>query len=216
MSTARAKINLGLNIALAVGVVAALAGGLALLFADARSPKGVVIVTPERPLTDARTPTETATPSAIAVYVSGAVGEPGVYELPSDARADDALAAAGGASPDADLERVNLAKRVSDGEHIRVPKRGAPAAIDAPPNQLPPTYAQPDGEPSPRPAGKIDVNSAEADSLETLPGIGPARARAIIEHRQANGPFADVDDLTEVRGIGDGILESIRDLIEAR
>ena len=217
MSTARSRLNLGLNIALAVGVVAALAGGLALLFADARTPKGVVIVTPERPLTDARTPTETATPSAIAVYVSGAVGEPGVYELPSDARADDALAAAGGASPDADLERVNLAKRVNDGEHIRVPKRGDPAAIDAPSSQLPPAYAQKTGgEPSPLPAGKIDVNSADADALETLPGIGPARARAIIEHRQANGPFADVDALTEVRGIGDGILDSIRELIEAR
>ena len=217
MSTARSRLNLGLNVALAVGVVAALIGGLVLLFADARSPKGVVVVTPERPLADARTPDATATPSAVAVYVSGAVNEPGVYELPSDARADDALAAAGGASPDADLERVNLAKRVSDGEHIRVPRRGAPAALDAPPSQLAPTYAQPGGgEPSPRPAGKIDVNSADADSLETLPGIGPARARAIIEHRQANGPFADVDALTEVRGIGDGILESIRDLIEAR
>ena len=217
MSTARSRLNLGLNIALAVGVVAALIGGLVLLFADARAPKGVVVVTPERPQTDARTPEATATPSAVAVYVSGAVGAPGVYELPSAARADDALAAAGGASPDADLERVNLAKRVSDGEHIRVPRRGDPAALDAPPSQLPPTYAQPGGgEPSPPPAGKIDVNSADADTLETLPGIGPSRARAIIEYRQANGLFADVDALTEVRGIGDGILESIRDLIEAR
>ena len=217
MSTARARLNLGLNVALAVGVVAALAGGLVLLFADARSPKGVVVATPERPLTEARTPDATATPAAVAVYVSGAVDAPGVYELPSDARADDALAAAGGASPDADLERVNLAKRVSDGEHIRVPKRGDPAALDAPPSQPPPTYAQQTGgEPSPPPDGKIDVNSADADTLETLPGIGPARAMAIIEHRQANGPFADVDDLTEVRGIGDGILDSIRDLIEAR
>ena len=218
MSTARAKANLGLNIALAVGVVAALIGGLALLFADSRAPKGVIIATPERPPADARTLTETATPAAVAVYVSGAVGAPGVYELPSDARADDALTAAGGASPDADLERVNLAKRVSDGEHIRVPRRGDPTAPAAPTSQLPPTYAQPGGEtsPPPSPAGKIDVNSADADSLETLPGIGPARARAIIEHRQANGPFASVDALTEVRGIGEGILDSIRDLIEAR
>ena len=213
MSTARAKANLGLNIALAVGVVAALIGGLALLFADSRAPKGVIIATPERPPAEARTPTETATPAAVAVYVSGAVGAPGVYELPSDARANDALTAAGGASPDADLERVNLAKRVSDGEHIRVPRRGDPAA---PTSQLAPAYARTDGEASSLPAGKIDINSAEADILETLPGIGPARARAIVEHRQANGPFAGVDALTEVRGIGDGILESIRELIEAR
>ena len=214
MSNTRTNVNLGLNVALAVGVVAALIGGLVLLFADSRSPKGVVIATPERPLADERTPDATATPAALAVYVSGAVGAPGVYELPSDARADDALAAAGGASPDADLERVNLAKRVSDGEHIRVPKRGDPAAPTSP---LPPTYAQTTGDDAPPlPDGKIDVNSADADTLETLPGIGPARARAIIEHRQANGPFAVVDDLTEVRGIGEGILDSIRDLIEAR
>ena len=208
--------NLALNILLAVGVAATLIGGLVLLFADSRAPKGVVIVTPERPLSESRTPTATATPSAIAVYVSGAVDKPGVYELPSDSRADDALAAAGGASPDADLERVNLAKRVNDGEHIRVPKRGDPAASNAPASRLAPAYAWTDGEASALPAGKIDINSAEADILETLPGIGPARARAIVEHRQANGPFAGVDALTEVRGIGDGILESIRELIEAR
>ena len=205
--------NLALNILLAVGVAATLIGGLVLLFADSRAPKGVVIVTPERPLSESRTPPATATPSAIAVYVSGAVDAPGVYELPSDSRADDALAAAGGASPDADLDRVNLAKRVSDGEHIRVPRRGDPAA---PTSQTAPAYARTDGEASALPAGKIDINSAEADILETLPGIGPARARAIVEHRQANGPFAGVDALTEVRGIGDGILESIRELIEAR
>ena len=214
----RASVNVGLNVALAVGVGAALIGGLVLLFADSRAPKGVIIATPERaPAETPDAPLETPTPSAIAVYVSGAVGEPGVYELASDARANDALAAAGGAAPDADLERVNLAKRLSDGEHVRVPRRGDPAAIDAVPNGLPPTYARPSGGAAiPKPVGKIDINSAQADSLETLPGIGPSRARAIIEHRQANGPFADVDGLMEVRGIGEGILESIRDLIEAR
>ena len=211
----RANANLALNIALAVGVAATLIGGLVFLFADSRAPKGVVITTPERPLADSRTPPATATPSAIAVYVSGAVDEPGVYELPSGARADDALKAAGGASPNADLERLNLAKRLSDGEHIRAPRRGD-NAIAAAPNVAPQTYARTDAESPPLPAGKIDINSADADSLETLPGIGPARAQAIIEHRQANGPFAGVEDLTQVRGIGDGILESIRDLIEAR
>ena len=210
----RANANLALNIALAVGVAATLIGGLVFLFADSRAPKGVVITTPERPLAESRTPTATATPSAIAVYVSGAVGEPGVYELPSGARAADALKAAGGASPDADLERLNLAKRLSDGEHVRAPRRGDNSA--AAPNVAPQTYARTDAEAPPLPAGKIDINSADADSLETLPGIGPARAQAIIEHRQANGPFAGVDDIIQVRGIGDGILESIRDLIEAR
>ena len=210
----RSNANLALNIALAVGVAATLIGGLVFLFADSRAPKGVVITTPERPLADSRTPPATATPSAIAVYVSGAVDEPGVYELPSGARAADALRAAGGAASDADLERLNLAKRLSDGEHVRAPRRGDNNAIAL--DVAPQTYARTDADAPPLPAGKIDINSADADSLETLPGIGPARARAIIEHRQANGPFAGVDDLIQVRGIGDGILESIRDLIEAR
>ena len=220
VSKTRAKANLALNIALAVGAVAALAGGIALLFADSRSRDGAIaIATPERPLSVAETPA----PSAIAVYVTGEVDNPGVYDLPSDSRARDALDAAGGASPDADLERVNLAKRLSDGEHVRVPKRGAPLPAPAAAFPSPPSSAAPAPPVENAPAssssgyvGKIDVNSADAAALETLPGIGPSRARAIIEHRQANGPFADVDGLTEVRGIGDGILESIRDLIEAR
>ena len=222
MSKTRARANLALNVALAVGLVAALAGGVALLFADSRSPRGAVAVaTPERALSASETPT----PSALAVYVTGAVENPGVYDLPSDSRARDALDAAGGASPDADLERVNLARRLSDGEHVRVPKRapppasgesGAPsAAAPSPPRSAPAPPAEDAGAPTDY-AGKIDVNSADAAALESLPGIGPSRARAIIEHRQANGPFAKVDDLTEVRGIGEGILESIRDLIEAR
>lgn len=212
------KANLALNVALAVGVAAALAGGIALLFADSRSADGVVVIaTPERALSVSETPT----PSAIAVYVTGEVENPGVYDLPSDSRARDALDAAGGAAPDADLERVNLAKRLSDGEHIRVPERGAspaPGADAATPRQprpAPPPPAENAQAPADY-AGKIDVNAADAAALESLPGIGPSRARAIIEHRQANGPFASVDDLTEVRGIGEGILESIRDLVEAR
>lgn len=221
MSKTRARANLALNVALAIGLVAALAGGVALLVADSRSRGGAVIVaTPERALSASATPT----PSALAVYVTGAVENPGVYDLPSDARARDALDAAGGASPDADLERVNLARRLSDGEHIRVPKRGAPpapsasgmsAAAPSPPRSAPAPPAEDAAAPTGY-AGKIDVNSADAAALESLPGIGPSRARAIIEHRQANGPFAEVEGLTEVRGIGEGILDSIRDLIEAR
>ena len=216
-----AKGNLALNVALAVGAMAALAGGIALLFANSRSDDGAVLITtPERALSVAETPT----PAAMAVYVTGGVENPGVYDLPSDARARDALSAAGGATADADLERVNLAKRLADGEHVRVPKRGAPSgepAAAAPPRQ--PRAASPpriptaaDAQAPTGYAGKIDINAADAAALESLPGIGPSRAQAIIAHRQANGPFAGVDDLTEVRGIGEGILESIRDFVEAR
>ena len=218
VSKTRAKANLALNIALAVGVVAALAGGLALLVADSRSPGGgaIAITTPERAFSVSETPT----PSAIAVYVTGEVENPGVYDLPSDSRARDALDAAGGAGQNADLERVNLAKRLTDGEHVRVPERGASSAPG--PSAATPRQPRPAPPPAENPqapadyAGKIDVNAADAAALESLPGIGPSRARAIIEHRQANGPFAEVEGLTEVRGIGEGILESIRDLIEAR
>ena len=217
-SKSRAKARLALNVALAVGAIAALAGGIALLFADSRSADGAILIaTPERALSVSETPT----PSAMAVYVTGGVENPGVYDLPSDARARDALDAAGGATADADLERVNLAKRLSDGEHVRVPKRGASdgdSAVAAPPRQ-PRAASSPPAQTAPATSdyvGKIDVNAADAAALESLPGIGTSRARAIIEHRQANGPFASVDDLTEVRGIGEGILESIRDFVEAR
>ena len=208
-SKSRAKARLALNVALAVGAIAALAGGIALLLADSRSDDGVVLIaTPERALSVSETPT----PAALAVYVTGGVENPGVYDLPSDACARDALDAAGGAT--------------ADGEHVRVPKRGAPSPASAEPAAESPR--QPRGAPqtriptaadAPAPtdyAGKIDINSADAAALESLPGIGPSRAQAIIAHRQANGPFAGVDDLTEVRGIGESILESIRDFVEAR
>ena len=125
---------------------------------------------------------------------------------PSARSADDGIAAAAGPADSADLDRVNLARRLSDGEHLHVPRRGEQAAAAS---ESPSDGASPSG-------GKLDINAATADQLQSLPGIGEKRAAAIVEHRAANGPFDDVEDLVLVSGIGDGIIESIRDLVEVR
>ncbi len=190
--------RLGLNILLALAIIATAAGGIVLMFRSADSSDGVVITMP--------TPTAgpAAAGSTIKVYVSGQANLPGVYELPADSRADDALRAAGGPTSQADLDSVNLAERVSDEDHIHIPSRGEGGSA---------TGTGPKVSSS---GGKVLLNTATAAELETLPNIGPSRANAIIEYREKNGPFARVDDLTNVSGIGTGILDSIRDLIEVR
>jgi competence protein ComEA len=130
------------------------------------------------------------------VHVLGAVQNPGLYVLDLDARLVDALAAAGGTRDDADLEAVNLARVLSDGEQIIVPVIGA-------------TPEAPGGEP---PADDlIDLNTADQAALETLPRIGPALAERILAWRDDNGRFQSVDDLLAVPGIGEKLLAGIRD-----
>ncbi len=135
----------------------------------------------------------------ISVQVSGAVATPGVYRLDPDARLGDALQAAGGAAQDADLAQLNLARRLQDGEDVRVPViRPAPG---------PGTVI------SGMNAGLIDVNTASAIELDTLPGIGPALADAIIEYRTDHGPFGAVDELARVPGISVRMVDAMRDQI---
>lgn len=126
----------------------------------------------------------------VLVHVVGKVVEPGVVELPIGSRVQDAIQAAGGATKDKALESVNLARPVVDGEQIVV---GAPADGTTP--------------------STISINSANADQLDELPGVGPAIAGRIVQWREANGPFTSIDQLTEVSGIGPSILEQIRDLV---
>lgn len=145
----------------------------------------------------------TAAPSSVVVHVAGAVVAPGVYTLAAGARTADAVAVAGGAAPDADVNALNLAAPVGDGERIYVPIVG-----EAVP---PPPAVSPGGSVAPQ--GPIDLNRATAGELDELPGVGPATAQAIVAHRDANGPFASVDDLEQVRGIGPAKLESIRPLV---
>lgn len=144
-------------------------------------------------------------PVLVAVHVVGAVRQPGVYHLPPGSRGDDAVRAAGGALESADLRRVNLAAPLIDGEQLLIPRVGERLA----PTTLPARTTLRDGGVH---AGSaiIDINAATASQLESLPGIGPAIARAIVEHRAKNGPFATVDDLLAVRGIGPAKLAELR------
>ncbi len=142
----------------------------------------------------------------VVVHVAGAVRSAGVYELDHGDRVHDAVSAAGGAAADADLEGLNLAAPLVDGGRIYVPVTGEvdPATV---PSEAP--SAGVDGGP----VGPIDLNRATAGQLETLPGVGSATAAAIIGDRDRNGPFASVDDLDRVPGIGPAKLAALRDLV---
>jgi competence protein ComEA len=146
------------------------------------------------------------------------VRKPGVVSLRTGARVVDAIAAVGGAVGGADLTRLNLAAVLADGARIAVPLLGQPApAVDptAVSGATGPSAAgatsgatgEPDG------GALVNINTATSDELETLPGVGPATAAAIIKERDENGAFATVDDLDRVRGIGPAKLEQLRDLV---
>lgn len=145
--------------------------------------------------------------AALTVYVVGAVQSPGVLVVPPGARVADAVAAAGGASPDADLRRINLAAKVVDSQQIDVPRVGEPATASPSSGATGPCGVS-GGATAP-----IDLNTATPEQLETLPGVGPATATAIVAHRDAHGPFRRVDDLDEVRGIGPARMEQLRPLV---
>ncbi len=169
-------------------------------------------------------------PTTLVVHIVGAVQRPGVYELPIGARGDDAVRAAGGLTRDADIRLVNLALPLIDGGQLVVPRRGerpvvAPTQSATP--QQPVRTASPTSPASPvRPAspatpaaaaaGPTNINRATAAELEALPGVGPSTARAIVEHRERYGPFATVDDLLAVRGIGPAKLAEMRSWVSVR
>jgi competence protein ComEA len=151
--------------------------------------------------------------TAVVVHVAGAVAGPGVYRLDGDARVHTAIDAAGGATADADLDGLNLAATVADGQRIYVPVVGEvdPATV---PSGGPSVGAADAGTSGTSPVtGPVDLNRAGVAELETLPGIGPATAAAIVDDRARNGPFASVDDLDRVSGIGPAKLAAIRDLV---
>lgn len=130
------------------------------------------------------------------VHVSGAVVVPGLYVLPAGSRVADAVAAAGGFTDTADTTSVNLARVLDDGEQLVVGEQGGDPA-----------------QPGVSADGRININSASATELEELPRIGPALAQRIVEWREENGRFAQVEDLLLVPGIGEKMLEQLRDLV---
>jgi competence protein ComEA len=182
------KLRLSVGAAVVLGlVVLSAAVGLGIM-------RGQAAPTETVPL-----PESTGAPSGeLYVHVLGAVQAPGLYVLELDARLVDAVAAAGGTTDDADLAAINLARILTDGEQIVVPTIGAGAGSEGGP-------AAPPGD------TRIDLNTADQAALETLPRIGPALAERIIAWRDENGRFASVDDLLAVPGIGEKLLEGIRD-----
>jgi competence protein ComEA len=132
----------------------------------------------------------------VLVHVSGAVAAPGVYQLSSGARVQDALLAAGGAIPEADLDALNLARPLRDGEQVKVPGASRSFALLAP--TLDPTTP-------------LDINSATQAQLDLLPGIGEAYSRRIVDSRLVDGPFGSLDDLVTRRVLPVATLEGIRE-----
>lgn len=149
-------------------------------------------------------------PSAVVVHVAGHVVAPGVYTFDQAPRVHDAIERAGGPGADADLDALNLAQSLTDGQRLYVPAAGDVAAGEVvTPQPAVVTIAEGDVAP----AGPIDVNRASPAELEQLPGVGPATAAAIVDDRLRNGPFASIDDLDRVPGIGPAKLAALRELV---
>lgn len=148
----------------------------------------------------------TTTRAAVVVHVAGAVVRPGVVTLPAGARVVDAIDAAGGARRDADVDQLDLAAKLVDGTRVYVPRQGerAPPVADS---------SGGGGADASTPSGPIDLNTATQAQLETLPGIGPSLAQAIIAERERRGGFTRVSDLGAVRGIGPRRLAELTPLV---
>ena len=195
--------SLGRVVAGVVALAAVAVGGLFMM----RSPP---------PPTEDTLPMASTSPAAAAVttgaanvvvHAAGAVAAPGVYTLPAGSRVTDLVAMAGGLAADADPDRINLAAVLVDGARIYVPRvgEGVPSASgDA---------AGVGGVGGDSPAEPVDLNTASASELDALPGIGPATAQAIIDYRETHGRFRSVDELLDVRGIGDAKLAELRPLV---
>ena len=163
----------------------------------------------ERPRTsspDAVRMSEAATPSASAssaselvVDVQGKVERPGIVTLPAGSRVHDAVAKAGGVRGRADTSTLNMARVLTDGEQILV--------------GVQPVASVPSGGGPAGPGSRVSLATATLEQLDTLPGIGPVTAQAILDHRTEHGPFTSVDDLLDVKGIGEATLADLRDRV---
>lgn len=184
-----------------------LAAGLILLIS---SPiRGVPITLNPAPTpTYTLAPKATQTPTPIQVQIGGQVHHPGIYSIPKSTRLDELINLAGGLTQSADAVRINLAMICQDGDYFYIPAL----------NELIPETAK--NAPQNNPFTKttefsypLDLNKASKEALESLPGIGPEKAEAIIAYRNKNGPFISVDDLLNVEGIGEKTLEALKELL---
>jgi len=190
----------GLSAATAVAVVVV---GVLAFFLVHRSPPPPELRLPRAEAAPASTAT---TAGEVVVHVAGAVARPGVVRLDGGGRVNDAIAAAGGPAADADLNQVNLAAKVGDGDRIYVPRRG-----ELPPPA--PSAGATVGAPASGRAAPVDLNSATLEQLDALPGVGPATAKAIVDYRTKQGRFRVVDDLLSVPGIGPAKLATLKPLL---
>lgn len=206
---ARPRLRLGVGAAVTLGlIVLSAAVGWGILRGQASPTESIALDAGAATSTDAAdggAASGIAPPEGLYVHVLGEVAAPGLYIVDPEARLVDALAAAGGTLESADLQAVNLARPLSDGEQIVVPKIGAEP-------QTGPPGAGGSGS-GPGVDGVVNLNSADVAALETLPRIGPALAQRIIDWRDENGGFRSVDDLLAVPGIGEKLLAGVREKV---
>jgi len=141
---------------------------------------------------------EATSVSEVCVHVTGQVVSPGVYSLPSSSRIIDAVEQAGGFADDADEQAINLAAYLTDGQQIYIPALSEQMSTAVTSSQS---------------GGLINLNTATATELDQLPGIGPVTAGNIVQYRSENGPYASIEELLDVPGIGDVTFSQIRDLV---
>ena len=157
---------------------------------------------PEAPqLALSTTAPTTVAPPELVIDVEGKVRRPGIVTLPKGSRVVDAIKAAGGITGKADTSTLNMARKIDDGEQILVGI--APVA----------GISVPGTEGSGAPGAKVNLNTATAEQLDSLPGVGPVTAKSILDWRTKNGHFAKVEDLLDVKGIGQATLDDLRDLV---
>lgn len=184
------------NLIFAIIALAIFGGVIALL--TYRPPATVITIIPPLPTP---TPLPSATPGPMRVYVTGAVVNPGEsFTLPPGSRVEDAIKAAGGMIDDADVERVNLAALLRDGDQVNVPLINSSKSASV-------------ADTLPTASGPVHINSATIDDLQRLPGCGPSLAQKIMDYRQKNGAFKSFADLDRVPGVGKSKIDAWQNLI---
>jgi competence protein ComEA len=188
------------KLAIALSVVVVI--GFFYFFWDREDKRDAIPLPPYEAALNTKQAKETpSTPSTLVIDVKGAVLKPGIHKLPADARVYDAIEQAGGPQQAADLNQVNLAQRLTDGMVVYIPRKGE-SEKQAPFSGM-----------SSATDGKVHVNTASAEELETLNGIGKAKAEAILKYREEHGKFQSVEDLKEVPGIGESTIDRFREQV---
>jgi competence protein ComEA len=178
---------------------------LFLASAGCRRETEAVVWTQGSESTAAREETQTASVGTIVVHLCGEVRSPGIYELAQGSRLYEAVEAAGGMTEEAAADYLNLARILNDGEKIRIPDREAAAQEPFGPEALP-------GQ-DPGAEEKVNLNTADAARLQTLPGIGEAKAGAILAYREEHGKFSSIEEIKQVSGIGEAVYENLKEHI---